>query len=95
MKITRAQLRKIIKECGEMMTQEPMFPEAPCPIQTAANLNMANMQPDEVMGWISDLMGAYAGGAQEPAAELGIAAALQQPEIYMAETDKETLEEEG
>jgi len=42
--------------------------DMPCPIETGEQLRASGAQPDEVMGWIGELMDVYRGGGDAPAA---------------------------
>ena len=64
MKVTKRQLRMIIREEKAALTRECPDPESamPCPIHTAAELRAARATGDDVLHWVQLLLTEFAGG---------------------------------
>ena len=56
MKITKRQLRRIIREsCGDMAPAQSQA-GMPCPHGTAASIQQSGASPEEILAWIHDLL---------------------------------------
>ena len=64
MKITKRQLRRIIREEKERLLDECPSPESnmPCPIETASEMANAGASEAEVLHWIHLLLSEFSGG---------------------------------
>ncbi len=68
MKITKKQLRRIIREEKAALTRECPDPESamPCPMRAAAELRAAGATSDDVLHWVQLLLTEFAGGHVMP-----------------------------
>tara|TARA_Y100000310_G_C20511728_1_gene729215 strand:- start:349 stop:618 length:270 start_codon:yes stop_codon:yes gene_type:complete len=72
MKITKRQLKRIIREeklklmegCGDPVVAQPEV-GMPCPFSTATELKSAGASEGDVLDWIQKLLGAFQEGSQD------------------------------
>jgi hypothetical protein len=64
MKVSKSQLRRIIREERARMMEEcpDLGSDMPCPIRTAAEMKDAGASPDDVLHWIQLLLSEFAAG---------------------------------
>lgn len=70
MKVTKRQLRRIIREsCGEAVSEpaqelpQLIEPSGPCPYSTADQLKSSGMSDSEVLEWVGNLLATFLGGS--------------------------------
>tara|TARA_Y100000310_G_C20091749_1_gene538599 strand:- start:102 stop:410 length:309 start_codon:yes stop_codon:yes gene_type:complete len=67
MKITKRQLRRIIREEKAALIEECPSAESnmPCPIRTAAEMRAAGASEADVLHWVQLLISEFSGGTEE------------------------------
>ena len=62
MKVTKSQLRRIIREERARLTEDcpDMGADMPCPIRTAADMKNAGATSDDVLDWVQLLLSEFA-----------------------------------
>ena len=62
MKVTKSQLRRIIREERARLTEDcpDMGPDMPCPIRTAADMKNAGATSNDVLDWVQLLLSEFA-----------------------------------
>ena len=67
MKITKRQLRRIIREEKALIAEEcpASNPEMPCPVAAASDLRSSGASEGDVLDWIQSLLSAFQEGPEE------------------------------
>ena len=67
MKVTKQQLRRIIREEKAALIEECPSAESnmPCPIKTAAEMRAADASEADVLHWVQLLISEFSGGTEE------------------------------